>query len=319
MTTSTFDDVARAARTLEGVARRTPVLTSRSLDAVAGARLSLKAECFQRTGSFKIRGAYNHVSSLDDDVLRRGVVTISSGNHAQAVALAAQLAGTSALILMPLDAPPGKRAATEAYGAEVRTFDRYAEDRDELLAAAAAETGRHVVHAYDDERVIAGQGTVGMELLEEAGELDVLVVCVGGGGLISGCALAAKAMSPGTRVVGVEPEERPAARSALASGGPVKVPVPATLADGQQTANVGRRNHAVMASHVDEVVGVPDAEIVSALRLLFERAKVVVEPSGASALAAVLSGRVAFEPGARVGVTLSGGNVEAARLAKLLA
>ncbi|HEX2085812.1 MAG TPA: pyridoxal-phosphate dependent enzyme [Solirubrobacteraceae bacterium] len=316
---TTPDDVRRAARTLEGVARRTPVVTSRSVDEVAGASLFLKAECFQRTGSFKIRGAYTHVSSLDDGVLRRGVLTISSGNHAQAVALAARLAGTSALILMPHDAPAGKRAATEAFGGEVRTFDRYAEDRDEVVARAAAETGRHLVHAYDDDRVIAGQGTVALELLEDVPDLDVLVVCVGGGGLIGGCSLTARASKPGIRVVGVEPEARPAAREALARGGPVKLPVAPTLADGQQTASVGRRNHALMAEHVDEVVGVTDEEIVRAMRLLFERAKVVVEPSGASALGAVLAGRVDLEPGARIGVTLSGGNVGAERFAQLVA
>ncbi len=311
----TPDDVRRAARTIEGVARRTPVVTSRSLDELAGARLFLKAEPFQRTGSFKIRGAYTHTAALDDDARRRGVLTISSGNHAQAAALAASLVGTSALVLMPADAPPGKRAGTEAFGAEVRTFDRYTEDRDELLAAAAEETGRQVVPAYDDPLVVAGQGTAALELIEDTQGLDVLVVPLGGGGLISGCAIAAE----GARVVGVEPEERPAAREALARGGPVKVPVPPTLADGQQTANIGALNHAVIARHVDEVVGVADDAIVAAMRVLFERAKLVVEPSGATALAAVLSGRVALEHDARVGVVLSGGNVGAARFAELMA
>lgn len=300
------------------MARRTPLVTSRSLDEVAGASLFLKAECFQRTGSFKIRGAYTHLASLDDEAHGRGVVTISSGNHAQAVALAASLTGTSALVLMPLDAPPGKRAATEAFGAEVRTFDRYAEDRDEVIARAAAETGRHVVPAYDDDRVIAGQGTVALELLEDVGDLDVLVVCLGGGGLIAGCALTARALRPGIRVVGVEPEARPAAREALARGAPVKLPVAETIADGQQTASIGTRNHALIAEHVDDVVGVTDEEIVRAMRLLFERAKVVVEPSGASALGAVLAGRVGADPGARIGVTLSGGNVGADRFSSLV-
>ncbi len=311
----TPDDVHRAARTIEGVARRTPVVTSRSLDELAGTRLFLKAEPFQRTGSFKIRGAYTHTAALDVDARRRGVLTISCGNHAQAAALAASLVGTSALVLMPADAPPGKRAATEAFGAEVRTFDRYTEDRDELLAAAAEETGRQVVPAYDDPLVVAGQGTAALELIEDTQGLDVLVVPLGGGGLISGCAIAAE----GVRVVGVEPEERPAAREALARGGPVKVPVTPTLADGQQTANVGALNHAVIARHVDEVVGVADDAIVAAMRVLFERAKLVVEPSGATALAAVLSGRVALEHDARVGVVLSGGNVGAARFAALMA
>jgi threonine dehydratase len=219
---------------------------------------------------------------------------------------------------MPDDAPPNKLAATRGYGAEVLPFERYTTDREELTAQVAAERGLPVLHAYDDPAVVAGQGTVALELLEDAGELDVLLVCLGGGGLISGCALTAKALHPNLVVIGVEPEERPAARRALEAGEPVKVPVPRTIADGQQTASIGRLNHAIIAEHVDMVVGVPDDAIVDAMRFVFERMKIVVEPSGASALAALLSGRVDAD-GRRVGVTISGGNVDVARFATLTA
>jgi threo-3-hydroxy-L-aspartate ammonia-lyase len=312
----TLDDVRRAAERLDGVAHRTPVLRSRTLDERTGASVALKAENLQRIGAFKFRGAYNHLATLPEQERRRGVLTASSGNHAQAVALAARLHDTTAVVLMPEDAPPNKRAATEAYGAEVVTFDRYTTDREELTAQVAADRGLHVLHAYDDGAVITGQGTVALELLEQARELDVLVVCLGGGGLISGCALAAKALDPRIVVIGVEPAERPAARRALEQGEPVKVPVVRTIADGQQTASIGRRNHALIAAHVDMVIGISDEAIVDAMRFLFERMKTVAEPSGASALAAVLSGKVDAE-GRRVGVTLSGGNVDTARFARL--
>ena len=313
----TLDDVRRAADRLDGVAHRTPVLRSRTLDELTEARVALKAENLQRVGAFKFRGAYNHLSSLSPDERRRGVITVSSGNHAQAVALAARLHDTTAVILMPEDAPPNKAAATRGYGAEVLTFDRYTTDREELVARVAQERDLPILHPYDDDAVIAGQGTVALELLEEAGELDVLLVCLGGGGLISGCALTTKALHPDTVVIGVEPAERPAARRALEAGEPVDVPVARTIADGQQTASIGRRNHALIREHVDMVVGVTDDEIVAAMKLLFERVKTVVEPSGASALAALLSGRV-DAPGKRVGVTLSGGNVDAERFARLV-
>jgi threonine dehydratase len=313
-----FADVEAAAARLEGVAHRTPVITSRTLDELTGATVLLKAETFQRIGAFKFRGAYNHVAALPADVRAGGVLTTSSGNHSQAVALAARLHGTRAVVLMPTDAPPSKVAATRGYGAEVLTFDRYAQDREEITAETSARLGLHVVHAYDDPFVIAGQGTVAKELIEATRPLDVLVVCVGGGGLVAGCSLAARALAPGCRVVGVEPIDRPAARRALAAGEPVKVPVTPTIADGQQTSAVGRRNAAVIAQLVDEVVGVTDEEIITAMRVLFERLKLVVEPSGASALAAVLAGRVDVA-GQRVGVTLSGGNVDVELFTRLMA
>ena len=312
-----LDDVTSAARRLLGVAHRTPVLRSRTLDELTGARIFLKAENLQRAGAFKFRGAYNHVSALAPAERERGVLTTSTGNHAQAVALAARLLGARAVVLMPHDAPAGKRAATLAYGAEVVDFDRYTEDREALTFEHGERLGLPVIHAYDHPLTMAGQGTAALELFEDAGELDVLVICAGGGGLLAGCATVAAAVRPDCRVVAAEPEQRPALREAMRAGEPVKVPVPRTLADGQQTASVGRLPLEVALARVHDVVGVHDPELVAAMRLLFERSKVVVEPSGASALAAVLSGRLELR-GLRVGVTLSGGNVDAERFARLM-
>jgi threo-3-hydroxy-L-aspartate ammonia-lyase len=312
-----LDDVHAAARRLDGVAHRTPVLTSRTLDEATGARVFLKAENLQRAGAFKFRGAYNAVASLDPHDRARGVAAVSSGNHAQALALAASLHGARATILMPADAPPGKVAATRGYGAEIVTFDRYEQDREVLLAELVADRGLVPVHPYDDPRVMAGQGTVALELLEQAGPLDVLVVPVGGGGLIAGCATAAAAVRPGVRVVGVEPEAGDDTRRSLAAGERVRVPVPRTIADGQQLPIPGELTFEVVRRLVAEVVTVADAEIVAAMRFLFERVKTVAEPSGASAPAAVLAGRAAVG-GARVGAIVSGGNVSAERFAELV-
>ena len=311
-----LEDVRAAAGRLRGLAHRTPVLTSRHLDALTGARVFLKAENLQRTGSFKFRGAANAIACLDRSERARGVATVSSGNHAQALALAARLEGVRATILMPEDSPPGKLDATRGYGAEVVLFDRYARDREELLAALVAERGLMPVHPYDDPRVMAGQGTLAAELLEDAGPLDLLLVCVGGGGLIAGCATAAKALAPGIRVVGVEPAAGDDTRRSLQAGRRVRIPVPRTIADGQQVPTPGELTFEVMRRLVDEVVVATDEEIVDAMRVLFERLKTVAEPSGACALGALLAGRV-DAPGQRVGVTLSGGNVSVARFAAL--
>ena len=308
-----LDDVRAAARRIDGVAHRTPVLTSRALDEAAGATVLLKAENLQRAGAFKFRGAYNAVASLSDAERGRGVATVSSGNHAQALALAARLHGVRAVILMPDDAPAGKVAATEGHGAEVIRFDRYGQDREEMLAALVAERGLAPVHPYDDERVMAGQGTVALELIEDAGPVDVLVVPVGGGGLISGCATVAKAS--GVRVIGVEPEAGDDVKRSLEAGERVRIPVPRTIADGQQLPTPGERPFEVIRERVDEVVLASDAEILDAMRLLFERVKTVAEPSGACALAALLAGRVRGE---RIGVVISGGNVTADRFAALV-
>ena len=311
-----IDDVRAAAARLRGVAHRTPVLTSRTVDGLAGATVLAKAECFQRGGAFKFRGAYNAIASLDPGVRARGVLTYSSGNHAQAIAYAAALHGIPATIVMPDDAPPAKAAATAGYGAELVRYDRYRTSREELGRRLAGERGLTLIPPYDHPDVIAGQGTVALELVEDAGPLDVLVVCVGGGGLIAGCATA---VGPGTRVVGVEPAAGDDVRRSLRAGHRIEIPVPRTIADGQQTTSPGELTFPVIQRLVEDVVTVTDAEIVAAMVLVFERMKVVLEPSGASALAAVLHGRVPGIAGRRVGVTLSGGNVGAARFAELIA
>jgi threonine dehydratase len=308
-----LDDVRAAARRIDGVAHRTPVLTSRALDEAAGATIFLKAENLQRAGAFKFRGAYNAVASLSDEERARGVATVSSGNHAQALALAARLHGAPAVILMPEDSPAGKLAATEGHGAELIRFDRYGQDREQLLAELVAERGLVPIHPYDDERVMAGQGTVALELIEQAGPLDALCVPIGGGGLISGCATVGEAN--GIRVVGVEPEAGDDVKRSLEAGRRVRIDVPRTIADGQQLPMPGELTFEVIRELVDEVVLASDAELVETMRFLFERVKTVVEPSGACAPAAVLAGRV---PGERVGVVISGGNVTAARFAELV-
>ncbi len=312
-----FDDVLAAARRIRGVARRTPVVTSRRLDHFAGAQLFLKAEVFQRTGSFKFRGAYNAVASLTDDERVRGVVSHSSGNHAQALACAAQLAGTTAVIVMPDDAPGSKVAATEGYGARIVRYDRYRDDRDAVSAAIAAEDGRVLIPPYDHPAVMAGQGTVAVELLEDVPDLDALVVCVGGGGLLSGCATAAAALAPGIEIYGVEPEAGDDHRRSRQAGHRVDVGVPRTIADGQQTTAPGELTWPITNALTSEFVGVSDEAILDAMRRCFETLKVVVEPSGASALAAVLGGVLDLR-GRRVGITLSGGNVDITRWASLL-
>jgi threonine dehydratase len=290
---------------------------SRTLDELVGARVVLKAEGLQRAGAFKFRGAFNAVSTLVEAGPLRGVCAASSGNHAQALALAAALCDTRATILMPHDAPPSKRAATEAYGAEVIGFDRYADDREQLMAQLAADRGLRIVHPYDDPLVMAGAGTTALELLADAGELDMLLVPVGGGGLIAGCATVAKALAPATRVVGVEPQASDDVARSKAAGRRERVTVGATIADGQQLPTPGELTWPVIDALVDEVVTVSEEQIVAAMVLLFERLKVVAEPSGASALAALLAGTVRGA-GRRVGVVLSGGNVDVARFAALV-
>ncbi|MFA9432297.1 pyridoxal-phosphate dependent enzyme [Egicoccus sp. AB-alg2] len=314
-----FEDVRRAAERLAGVAHRTPVLTSRTLDAATGATVFCKAEHLQRIGAFKFRGAYNALAALDPHERARGVVAFSSGNHAQAVALAARLLAVPATIVMPLDAPPVKVAATRDYGAEVVTYDRYTEDRRAIGEAIATERGATVVPPYDHPDVIAGQGTAALELLEDVPDLDALVVPIGGGGLLAGSAVSMRAVRPEATVLGVEPAGRRAARDAMQRGEVVQVPVGRTLLDGQQTPEVGVRNLALLRAHVDRVEGVDDDEALAAMRLLATRMKQVVEPSGASALGALLAGRFPDLRGARVGVLLSGGNVTPEVLARALA
>jgi threo-3-hydroxy-L-aspartate ammonia-lyase len=313
-----FDDVLAAARRLDGVAHRTPVLTSRTLDERARGRVFCKAENLQRVGAFKFRGAYNRISSLTDQGLRRGVVTYSSGNHAQAVALAARLLGTRAVILMPADAPPAKMEATRNYGAEIVTYDRYAQDRTALGKALAEERRLTLVPPFDDPFVIAGQGTATLELLEDVGDLDALLVPVGGGGLISGAALANEGMHGGL-VFGVEPEAGDDTLRSLRKGQRVRIDVPRTIADGQQAETPGEITFEIMRRKVADIVTVTDHQIVDAMAFAFDYMKVVLEPSGASALAALLSGRFRPAEGQSVGVILSGGNVGVERFTQLMA
>jgi threonine dehydratase len=313
----TPDDVAAAARRLSGVANRTPILTSRELNKRVGAEVFLKAEQFQRGGAFKFRGAYNAVSLLSERELGRGVVASSSGNHAQALTIAAGLAGTRATIFMPRDAPLSKRAATEGYGARVIEFDRYQDDREAIVQELVDRDGLTPVHPYDDPRIMAGAGTSTLELLAEAGPLDLVVIPAGGGGQLSGGAVAAQGVIEAPRVIGVEPAAVGQWSASLAAGRPVRVPVGATIADGQQLPSPGTLTFAVAKTMVEGVVSVGDEQMLAAMRYLFERQKLVTEPSGASAVAAVLSELIDVK-GLRVGVIMSGGNVAVDRFVSLL-
>jgi threonine dehydratase len=317
MTTLSVTDVRAAADRIAGVAHRTPVLTSRTLDERVGAQVFLKAENLQRIGAFKFRGAFNAISRLTPEQLRYGVAAFSSGNHAQAVALAARIAGTKAVILMPADAPPTKLAATRGYGAEVVEYDRYTQDRVALGKELATERGLTLIPPYDHTDVMAGQGTVALELIEEVGHLGALLVPVGGGGLMAGCATAATAMSPGIRMIGVEPAAGDDHARSLAAGERVEIDVPRTIADGQAISTPGELTFAVNRRLVDSFELVSDEEILVAMAFAFERLKIVLEPSGASALAALLAGRIRGLP-ERVGVVLSGGNVGLDRFVELL-
>lgn len=313
-----IDDVRAAASRLERVAHRTPVITSRTIDDLVGAQVFLKAENLQRIGAFKFRGAYNAIASLSPEERGRGVFTFSSGNHAQAVALSCRLLDTRAVILMPHDAPALKVAATRGYGAEVVTYDRYADSREELGGRLADERGMVLVRPYDDERVMAGQGTAALELVTDAGDLDVFLAPVGGGGLLAGCSTVMAALRPSAAVWGVEPAAREAGRRAYAEGTTVTLPIARTIADGQQTPSLGEHTLPVIRERTRGILAVTDDEIVAAMRLLFERCKLVVEPSGAAALAALLAGHVPDTRARRIGVILSGGNIGADRFGQLL-
>ena len=309
--------MAAAAR-LRGVAHRTPVVTSRTLDARVGARVFLKCENLQRMGAFKFRGAYNRIAQLDAAERARGVVAFSSGNHAQGVALAAQLLGVPATIVMPEDAPASKLAATREYGAEVILYDRNTMNRGAIAERLAAERGAVLVPPYDDTAIVAGQGTVALELLEDVPDLDVLLVCTGGGGLLAGSALAATALRPGIAVFGVEPAAGDDFAQSFARGERVDIPVPDTIADGQRTTSPGELTFPIVKRLCAGIVTARDEDLCEAMRFAFERLKLVVEPSGACALAALLAGTVGVA-GSRVGVILSGGNVDAERYAEFIA
>ena len=312
-----FADIEAAAARLKGVAHRTPVLTSSALDGLLGARVFMKAENLQRMGAFKFRGAYNALNVLTDAQRARGVVAYSSGNHAQAVALAARMHGCTATIVMPEDAPALKLAATRGYGAEVVTYDRYQQDRAAIASAIVAQRDAVLIPPYDHLPVMAGQGTTALELIEDTGPLDALIVCASGGGLLAGCAVAAKQLSPGIRVYGSEPQRGDDMQQSLRSGSIVTIDVPRTICDGQQTQSVGKLPFEVIRAMVTDILTVPDPVVVEAMRFVFERMKLVLEPSGANALAALMHRRDHFK-GQRVGITLSGGNIGIERFVALM-
>ena len=314
----TFADIQAAQQRLAGIAHRTPVLTSRTADARCGAQLFFKCENFQRIGAFKFRGAYNAVARLEPAQRAAGVVAYSSGNHAQAIALACRLLASHAVIVMPSDAPRAKVAATRSYGGEVVFYDRYREDREALGRQLAAERGLTLIPPYDHPDVMAGQGSAAAELIETVGPLDVLLAPLGGGGLLSGSAVAAHALSPGCTVIGVEPEAGDDGRQSLRAGHIVHIATPETLADGAQTLHLGQHTFAVIAARVSDIVTVSDAQLLETMAWFAERMKLVLEPTGVLAAAAVFSGQLALT-GKRVGVILSGGNVDLARYATLLA
>ena len=316
-TLPTYDDVVAAAARIAGQAHRTPVLTSRIADEETGAQLFFKCENLQRMGAFKFRGAYNALAKFDADQRRAGVVAFSSGNHAQAIALSARLLGMPATIVMPQDAPASKIAATRGYGAQVVTYDRYTEDREQIGRDLAARHGYTLVPPYDHADVIAGQGTAAKELLEEVGPLDAFFVCLGGGGLLSGSALATRALAPQCRLYGVEPEAGNDGQQSFRSGAIVHIDTPRTIADGAQTQHLGQLTFPIIRRDVDDILTVSDDELKEAMRFFASRMKLVVEPTGCLGFAAARAMKDALK-GKRVGVLISGGNVDIDRYAALL-
>ncbi|WP_237173585.1 threo-3-hydroxy-L-aspartate ammonia-lyase [Paracandidimonas lactea] len=316
-TLPTYDDVARAAERLEGVAHRTPVMTSRTLDERLGAQVFFKCENLQRMGAFKFRGGYNAVFNLTPEQRRAGVVAFSSGNHAQAVALAARLLGVSATIVMPSDAPRAKKQATQGYGATVVEYDRATEDREAVARALVEKEGRALIPPFDHPDVIAGQGTAVKELLEDVGGLDVLLTPLGGGGLLSGSLLSAHAISPDCAVYGVEPEAGSDGQQSFRSGSVVRIGPPDSIADGALTQALGKITFPIIRSHARDILTVQDAQLVKAMRFFAERMKIVVEPTGCLGAAAVMDSAIPLK-GLRVGVVLSGGNMDLATYARFL-
>ncbi|RFU48507.1 threo-3-hydroxy-L-aspartate ammonia-lyase [Paraburkholderia sp. DHOC27] len=314
----TFQDVAAAAQRIEGHANRTPVLTSRTANEQMGAELFFKCENYQRMGAFKFRGAMNALSKFDERQRAAGVVTFSSGNHAQAIALSAKLLGIPATIVMPLDAPAAKVAATKGYGGNVLTYDRYTEDREEIGRNLAEKHGMTLIPPYDHPDVLAGQGTAAMELFDEVGPLDALFVCLGGGGLLSGSALAARELAPDCKIYGVEPEAGNDGQQSFRSGSIVHIDTPKTIADGAQTQHLGQYTFPIIKRDVDDILTVTDDQLVACMRFFAERMKMVVEPTGCLSFAAAREMKAQLQ-GKRVGVIVSGGNVDMERLSGFLA
>jgi threo-3-hydroxy-L-aspartate ammonia-lyase len=312
-----YGDIVAAHQRSAGVVHRTPILTSRTADETVRARAFFKCENFQRAGAFKFRGAYNTLVQFSPEQKTAGAVAFSSGNHAQAVALAAKLLGIRSVIVMPSDAPAAKLAATRAYGAEVVLYDRYQQDREELASRLARQHGLALIPPFDDPHVMAGQGTTAKELFEDTERLDVLLVPLGGGGLLSGCAVAARALSPNCTVIGVEPEAGNDGERSFKTGSIVHIDVPATIADGAQTQHLGRHTFPVIRELVDDVITVSDADLIATMRFLANRMKIIVEPTGCLGAAAVIQRKIDVAR-KNVGVVISGGNVDMTRFAELL-
>ena len=318
LTLPTYDDVVQAAARLAGTANHTPVLTSRTINEELGAELFFKCENMQRMGAFKFRGAYNALSKFTPEQRSAGVVAFSSGNHAQAIALAAKLLGMPATIVMPHDAPAAKVAATKGYGGKVVIYDRYKEDREQIGRDLADQHGLTLIPPYDHPDVIAGQGTAAKELFEETGPLDALFVCMGGGGLLSGSALSARALSPQCRLYGVEPEAGNDGQQSFRSGAIVRIDTPNTIADGAQTQQLGQFTFPIIRREVDDILTATDDELVQCMRFFAERMKIVVEPTGCLGFAAARRMKNQLR-GKKVGILISGGNIDLARLAGFLA
>ncbi|EML2224187.1 threo-3-hydroxy-L-aspartate ammonia-lyase [Klebsiella aerogenes] len=312
-----YRDVAAAAQRIADYANRTPVMTSRTLDERYSAQLFLKCENFQRMGAFKFRGAMNALQQFSPAQKRAGVVAFSSGNHAQAIALAAKLLGIPATIVMPHDAPAAKVAATRDYGGKVVFYDRYTEDREQIGRDLSQQHGFTLIPPYDHPHVIAGQGTAAKELIEEVGPLDALFVCLGGGGLLSGSALAARHLSPGCKVYGVEPEAGNDGQQSFRCGSIVHIETPKTIADGAQTQHLGQYTFPLIQQHVDDILTVSDDELVASMKFLAERMKMVVEPTGCLGFAAARNAMAQLR-GKKVGIIISGGNVDMSRYSALL-
>jgi threonine ammonia-lyase medium form len=316
--TVTFTDVQAAAARLHGQAHRTPIITSETFDQIAGCRAYFKCENLQRAGAFKFRGAYNALSLLAPEQRQRGVVAFSSGNHAQGLALAARMLGIPATVVMPSDAPAIKVEATRGYGAEIVPYNRLTGDREAIARQLASERGLTVIPPFDHPHIIAGQGTAAMELFEDMPDLDFLITPVGGGGLISGCATAAKAMQPNVRVIGVETEPANDAWQSLRTGKRVAIPVPDTIADGIRTTSLGLITFKIMQRLVEDIVLVTDADVIETMRFMLIRMKLLAEPTGAVSVAALVARQVRGVEGKRVGVIVSGGNADPALLKRIL-
>ena len=314
----TYDDVVQAAERIAGAAHRTPVLTSRTVNEEFGAEVFFKCENMQRMGAFKFRGGYNALAKFSPEQRRAGVVAFSSGNHAQAIALSARLLDMPATIIMPEDAPAAKVAATRGYGATVVTYDRYTQDREQIGRALAERDGLTLIPPYDHADVIAGQGTAAKELFDEVGPLDAFFVCLGGGGLLSGSALATRALSPGCKLYGVEPEAGNDGQQSFRTGQIVHIDTPRTIADGAQTQHLGQLTFPIIQRDVDDILTVSDDELVACMRFFAERMKIVVEPTGCLGFAAARKMKETLK-GKRIGVLVSGGNIDLARFASLIA